>query len=209
MKSIGYSFWIGVARLLLLLLGPFRTIGRSRQPKKPGFLIISNHISDLDPLAVQLASRSHVYFMAKSELFSMRFVGKFLRYWGAFPVERGAPDRGAIKHAIALLKEGKTVCIFPEGQLSADGKLQAFLPGAMLVAKQAKCEISCLGIQGLNRIMPYGTTVPRPAFHVCTAEFGASRQATKQDDLTELAQWAHEEIARILDTNEETPSNLM
>ena len=85
--------------------------------------------------------------MAKSELFEMRGLGPVIRWFGAFPVQRGAPDRQALKIAIGLLKRGEAVCIFPEGQIGDYPHLLPLLPGVALVAKASGVPIIPCGLQ--------------------------------------------------------------
>ena len=56
--------------------------------------------------------------MAKQELFDIPVFGPAIRQLHAFPVKRGAADRGAIKAALLLLQEGKCLGLFPEGTRS-------------------------------------------------------------------------------------------
>ncbi|MBL8087352.1 MAG: 1-acyl-sn-glycerol-3-phosphate acyltransferase [Chthonomonas sp.] len=195
--KLGYRLVVGIARGLFWVLGAVRVRGSASVPDKGAVLIVANHRSDCDPPVVQIATPRHVHFMAKSELFEMPSVGWFLRWWQAFPVKRGAPDRGALREAINRLKAGHCVCIFPEGQLSATGLLQEVLPGAMLVARQAGVPMVCLGLQGTNRVMPYGSLVPRPSLHSIRAEFGDRRMVTNDDSNEELALWVEGELKRL------------
>lgn len=183
--------------LVFLLLGPFQVKGRSRVPKEGGVLIISNHIADIDPVAVQYSSPRHIRFMAKSELFSMKVLGPLMRWFGAFPVRRGAPDRVALKHAIQLLKAGEAVCIFPEGRLSKDGKLQPLLPGAMLIAKQAECPIICCLLTNTNKVMPYGTLIPRPSFRRTVTIWGNVKDFKQSSSIDEILEWTESELRRL------------
>jgi 1-acyl-sn-glycerol-3-phosphate acyltransferase len=187
-------------RVLFTLLGPVRVRDRNKQPTTGGLLILANHRSDCDPIVVQLASPRHVYFMAKSELWEIGWLKKFLDFWGAFPVNRGAPDRAAIKKAVELLKAGHCVCIFPEGKLSETGRLQEILPGALLVAKMAGTPFQCLGIQRSEKIIPYGSLVPRPAWGYVTATWGEVNYIDSTSDVRDFAQHVHTELRTL--TNE-------
>lgn len=182
---------------LLLMLGPVKVIGRYRVPKQGGLLILSNHLADVDPVVIWYASRRPIHFMAKSELFEMRILGRFIRYCRAFPVKRGEPDRQAIKHAVRLLRAGECVAIFPEGQLSEDGRLQPILPGAGLIAKMARTPILCCGLTGTQRIMPYGTTIPRPAFGGVRVVWGEVREFPDDSDVETIVAWATRELAEL------------
>src|SRR5579862_9660938 len=139
-----------LCRILFWLLGPIKSIGAYRVPKKGPVLILSNHLADVDPIVVQVACHRAVHFMAKSELFEMRLIGRIIRWFQAFPVKRGEPDRAAMRHAIDLLKMGEAVCVFPEGQLSEDGELQELKPGIALIVRQAadpSLSVICCGVR--------------------------------------------------------------
>lgn len=197
--------WFVVALLwpLLFILGPVKVIGRYRVPKTGGLLILSNHLADVDPIVIWYASRRPIHFMAKSELFAMRLLGSFIRRFKAFPVRRGEPDRQAIKHAIKLLKAGECVGIFPEGQLSEDAKLQPILPGIGLIAKMAGVPILCCGLHGTHRMMPYGTTIPRPAFGGVSATWGEVKQFPKDAEVEEIVAWVDSQLRNLTDQLED------
>ncbi|HRJ27708.1 MAG TPA: lysophospholipid acyltransferase family protein [Fimbriimonadaceae bacterium] len=186
-----------VAALVMTVLGPFRVRGRRHVPRRGGVLILSNHLADIDPVAVHLASPRLVHFMAKKELFEMRILGSVIRFFKAFPVQRGAPDRAALRRAIELLQAGEVVCIFPEGQLSESGDLLPILPGAALVAKRAGVPIVCCGLRNTQRIMPYGQFIPRPAFRWVTAEFSPPLVLGPDAEVEEIAEQVAQTLARM------------
>lgn len=183
----------------MFFLGPVRVVGRYRVPKTGGLLILSNHLADVDPVVLWYASRRPIHFMAKSELFEMRILGRLIRVFKAFPVKRGEPDRQAIKHAIRLLKAGECVAVFPEGQLSEDGRLQPILPGVGLIAKLAGVPILCSGLRGTQRMMPYGTTIPRPAFGGVTVNWGEVREFPKDAEIEEITAWTESQLRMLTD----------
>lgn len=182
---------------LVTLLGPFIVKNRRQIPKSGGLLILANHISDFDPVLVQLACPRPVHFMAKSELFQMPILGKLITWYGAFPVRRGEPDRASLERAIELLRAGEVVCIFPEGRLSRTGELLPLNPGAALVARKGKAALICVGIQGANRIIPFGKYVPRPAFRRVFARWGAAIPADQMNSAQEILSWAESELKEL------------
>ena len=183
--------------LLMLLLGPVRTKGRKNVPRTGGLLILSNHIADLDPVAVQIACKRPIHYMAKSELFKIPVLKHLIRWFHAFPVKRGAPDRAAIQHAIDLLRSGEAVCIFPEGQLSEDGRLQPLLAGSALIVRKADVPVLCCGLRNTNRVMPYGKVLPRPAFCFTRVDWGGARKFEDGTTDEEILAWATQELLRL------------
>ncbi len=194
--ALGLPLMRAFAWVLMTLLGPLRRSGANRVPKKGGVLILANHLADIDPIVVQLASKRPIYFMAKSELFEMKGVRYILKLCRAFPVKRGEPDRNSLKHAISLLREGQAVCVYPEGELSETGKLLPLKPGVALIIRQAEACVICLGITGSGRVMPYGTIIPRPAFHTIRAQWGEPRAFTKEDSAETILEWATQELLK-------------
>lgn len=186
-----------VAWILFTLLGPTRIFGRKRVPRRGGLLILANHRADVDPVLVQMACPRPVYFMAKSELFGMRLLGWAIRFFRAFPVRRGEPDREAIKKAVAYLKAGETVCVFPEGELSESGQMLPLKPGVALIVRMAQVPVICLGLEGTRRILPYGKLIPRPAFGWVTARWGDARQFDPHAAAEEILDWADSELRRL------------
>lgn len=182
---------------LFFVLGPVRVIGRYRVPKRGALLILSNHRADVDPPVIWYASTRPIHFMAKSELFDIRVLGKFIRWCRAFPVKRGEPDRQAIRHAVNLLKAGECVCVFPEGQLSETGDLQPILPGAALIARMAGVPVLCCGVVGTERMMPYGKVTPRPAFGGVSVTWGSVKQFDKGVEIEEIVEWATAQLREL------------
>ncbi len=112
-------------RIIRGLLGfPVRLLFRIRyknRKKEPTcaegpYLVCANHQTVLDVVFIAASlKRQQPHFMAKAELFRVPFLGWLVRKLGAFPVSRGKGDVGAVKHAIGLLKSGRSVGMFPQG----------------------------------------------------------------------------------------------
>lgn len=188
------------AFFIFLVLGPVRTVGRYRVPKAGGLIVLSNHLADIDPVVVQMACPREVYFMAKSEIFEIPLLGRIIRLFRAFPVRRGEPDREAIKRAVSFAQSGKVVCIFPEGQLSEDGGLQELKPGVALIVRMARCPVICITLRNTNRIMPYGSLVPRPSFRTTLVTWSEPKEFDAHDDTQTILQWAEAQFRSELDS---------
>jgi 1-acyl-sn-glycerol-3-phosphate acyltransferase len=200
-------FCRGVAWLFFLIVGPIRSRGTYRVPRRGPVLILSNHLADVDPAVIQVACSRPIHFMAKSELFDIRVLGTLIRWFQAFPVKRGEPDRASMRHAIELLRIGEAVSIFPEGQLSESGELQELKPGIALIVRQAASAaplpVICCGLRNTNLVMPYGRLVPRMSWRRVYVEWGEVREFAKGSTSEEILTWAEGQL-RLLSEAPET-----
>ncbi len=91
-----------------------RVTGVEQIPTNGPAIIAPNHKNFLDPFFIAIATRRHVRYMAKIELFKGPLAWLFPRL-GGFPVRRGEADAEALKTARAILAAGGIVVVFPEG----------------------------------------------------------------------------------------------
>lgn len=117
--------------------------GRENIPKeKGGFIVASNHVSNLDPPMVGIVFRGKYTFMAKDELFHVNpFFTWLITRLGAFPVKRGAKDLAVIDKALESLKKGRIFVIFPEGTRSKTGELGKPKSGVAITAIKAAAPV--------------------------------------------------------------------
>jgi 1-acyl-sn-glycerol-3-phosphate acyltransferase len=186
-----------VSWAIFTILGPTRVFHRHRVPSQGGLVILANHRADVDPVLVQIACPRTVYFMAKSELFQMRILGRAIRCFRAFPVKRGEPDKTAIKRAVAYVKAGQAVCVFPEGELSETGEMLPLKPGVALIIRMAQAPVICVGLKGTAKMLPYGKLIPRPAFGWIEARWGEPRTFEHHESGEAILDWAQKELASL------------
>ena len=134
--------------ILYVIVYPFfklffrcKYVNRDNLPKTGNYILCSNHVHNLDPVLIALGQRRAFVTMAKSELFKNKLIGAFLRYMGAFPVERGKGDTGAIGYAEQALKDGHAMLIFFEGTRSKTGALLRPKTGVSMIAYQTQSPI--------------------------------------------------------------------
>ena len=138
--------------LHFLLVWPIRIIfrirvtGKKNEPRRKDgpYLVCANHQTVLDPVFIAAATgRQQPHFMAKESLFRVFFLGRLVRWIGAFPVSRGRSDVGAIKHTIQLIESGRSVGMFPQGTRcpGEDPKNTKVKPGVGMIAARTGVQI--------------------------------------------------------------------
>ncbi len=146
-KKSGSKLYRTVYAIFAKLVGLFfrvKVVGRENEPDEGGFMVCANHTSGTDPVVICYAFRKHqVRFMAKKELFRIPVLGWLLGLLGAFPVDRGGSDVGAIKKSVNILKEGQSMGIFPQGHRypEVDPRGTPLKNGAALICTRAEADI--------------------------------------------------------------------
>lgn len=176
---------------------PMRWRGRRSLPSNGPVLVLANHVSNADPVLAQFCSPRHLRFMARRELFEMGRLGRFIGWFGAFPVSQSTADVGALKTALRLLQDGQAVLVFPEGRLSPDGALTELLPGAAMLALRSGAPTVCLGLCGTPRLMPYPSERPRWAGAWLVGRWGEPRTFPPDAQPDDVLEWARSELVRL------------
>ena len=102
-------------------------------------MIAPNHKSFWDAFFLAAVLPRRIFFMGKSELFEGR-AGRLLLALGGFPVRRGASDAEAVETALAILRRGDALALFPEGTRVADPEaLGTPRKGAARLAIEGEC----------------------------------------------------------------------
>ncbi|HEX6873869.1 MAG TPA: lysophospholipid acyltransferase family protein [Micromonosporaceae bacterium] len=125
------GFW---RRLAVVLVKPVMTVmtrrswtGMSHLPATGPVIVVANHMSHADPLVLA----HYLYdagrwpaFLAKASVFEVPVVGWILRACDQTPVSRGTVDAvKALDAAVAAIKAGKAVVIYPEGTTTKEPDL--------------------------------------------------------------------------------------
>jgi 1-acyl-sn-glycerol-3-phosphate acyltransferase len=157
-----YGILKPLAVILMRVFFRLEVRGREHVPATGPVLIVSNHVSVLDPPFVGASAPRPLHFLAKEELFRVPVLGRLIHALNARPVRRDGSDSRALKTALRLLAERRAVLVFPEGTRGVEGRLAAGKPGAGMLAVMSGAPVVPVFVSGTARALPPGRALPRP-----------------------------------------------
>jgi 1-acyl-sn-glycerol-3-phosphate acyltransferase len=139
--------------VLRALVGPFirRALGfhckRANIPTPA--LIVSNHVTNYDPILLGLSFRKHMYFVASEHTMRWGMASKLIRVVFA-PVIRvkGKTETAAALKIMRRIKKGGTVCMFAEGNRTFSGVTDEIYPATGKLAKMSGCSLVTFKMRG-------------------------------------------------------------
>jgi long-chain acyl-CoA synthetase len=159
---------------LAKLLFRFKVRNVEKIPHQYPFLICPNHLSYLDPFFVVAALPyrviKRIFFLGYSEYFQggpLGFLGRMIK---VIPVDPDKQLRQALRLAAEGLKQGRLLCVFPEGERSIDGTLKTFRKGPATLASELMAPVIPAAIQGTFEVWRRG--VSRIRLHPVSLRFG-------------------------------------
>jgi 1-acyl-sn-glycerol-3-phosphate acyltransferase len=160
----------GVVTLLNAVMRPLTRRdwrGQDKLPQTGGVIVVANHISNTDPLALgQFLAYSGRWprFLAKASIFKVPVLGGILRACGQLPVERNSKRSGeGLAAAIEAVEQGRAVVVYPEGTISKDPDLWPMVgrTGAARIALRTGCPVIPVGQWGAQELL-YGDQLGFP-----------------------------------------------
>jgi 1-acyl-sn-glycerol-3-phosphate acyltransferase len=145
-----YRVAMGVCVPLVGLWGRLQVEGLEVLPRSGPTLVIANHDSQTDPLAVGVAARKRrqIRALAKRSLWDKPGLGRVLDGMGQIPIERAAGDADALVNAVAALRHGSCIGVFPEGTISVGRTLRARSGIGRLALEVPEARLVCAAVEG-------------------------------------------------------------
>ena len=163
--------------------------GLSRIPRKGPVIVVSNHISNLDPIFMVQATRRPIHFLSKKENFESPIKRFVMTSTGQIETYRQTGARDALARAVDVLDAGLALGIYPEGTRSRRREppyLQKGKTGiARLAARFPNVPVVTMVMIGTQNMMSPGSKMIRPW----------KRVVVKIDEPITFAQWAASEQA--------------
>jgi 1-acyl-sn-glycerol-3-phosphate acyltransferase len=148
-----------IGRAFLRLAGiPFTVEGLDRLPKTP-CVVVANHASYIDAIAIVAALPPDFAFVIKKEMVRVPLAGLLLRRLGSQFVERFDRHKGAsdARRVLKLAATGQSLMFFPEGTFIESRQIGKFLGGAFTIAARAQMPVVAVAIHGTRAVMPPGS----------------------------------------------------
>lgn len=151
-----------LVRLFVKLYCRMQSEGREFVPRRGPLIVASNHVSWLDTLFLGAAVPRLIHYIAAREYYDRWYLKWIMWLFGTIPVERGKGHRRPLKQALALLRRGRVLGLFPEGRMSLTGRMQTLERGISLLAAETGAPILPVAIIGGYDVMGPHIHFPRP-----------------------------------------------
>jgi 1-acyl-sn-glycerol-3-phosphate acyltransferase len=150
------NFWyrvtIGITGTYYRLAGmKMKVSGTENIPPGPK-IIVGNHPNATDAFTMPFIFKEQLIFLIEDKVFDIPLIGYIFRKADQIPVFAGQ-GRDAIKTAIERLREGYTVCIFPEGKLTSTHKVSHTGTGVARLAVESDAPILPIGFYVPNKFI--------------------------------------------------------
>ena len=136
-----YNVMAGLVKIFLFPFYRIKVFGKENIPEGKGIIVCANHWSNLDPFFLAISLPIKFNFMAKKELFEIPVLRGILKKAGVFPVDRQGSDIKSLRHAMSVIKDGKTLGIFPEGTRVKEVNRENMHEGVGFIALKSNADI--------------------------------------------------------------------
>jgi 1-acyl-sn-glycerol-3-phosphate acyltransferase len=205
--AILYRFGRAGVRAALFLSGTRVIVeGLERLADPRNTVVMSNHVSHLDPPVLFQVLGVDFKAVAKKEVFAAPFFGSVLRMAGFVEVDRADREqaRRAMDRTAQSLRDGACFLVFPEGTRSRTGQLGEFKKGAFVAAIEARSRILPVTVEGTREMMPRGSLAIRPGVVRVRVLDPVSTEGYSYADRDRLASEVRARIAAALAPGEAT-----
>ncbi|TAL22955.1 MAG: long-chain fatty acid--CoA ligase [Nitrospirae bacterium] len=159
------SALMGAIKLFLKIFFRLDVKGKENIPDSP-FIITPNHCSYLDVFVIAsglpLKMLRNLYFHGFQTYFANRLTAFIARLAHVIPIDPDAFLEKALQLSGYVLRNKKSLCIFPEGGRSYDGNLMEFKKGIGILALEMNVPVVPAAIKGSFEALPKGAFLPKP-----------------------------------------------
>jgi len=165
LSLIIYNSFCKIFHFLTKFIWRTKIIGSENIPIDGPCIICPNHCSFLDAFLIlpslPKALRSNIFFLGYHIYFDITIIRNFIKLGRIIPLDPAANLVDSMRACGYVLRHGKTICLFPEGNISPDGKLLPFKKGVGVLAKELNIPLIPTLISGAFEALPRGNKFPR------------------------------------------------
>ncbi len=163
----------------------FHVEGKEKIPQNEPVIYTPNHSGMFDIPAVVLNTPKPPIFMAKKELASFPMLKQWMWVIDCVFVDRKNKNsaRSSLQDAIDMVKNGRSLVVFPEGTRSKDGTLGKFKGGAMKVAMESGAKVVPVLIEGSRERLEATGSITGGTVHITFLDPIETKGLTKEDFL--------------------------
>lgn len=185
------------AWLILRTTGVRVTVrGFDRLDLNRSYVFASNHQSIYDiPIAFSVLPLQ-LRIVAKDSLGRFPFLGWHLRRTGHLLVDRRNPGAGIVKKMARLVRDARSLIVFPEGTRSVDGTVGRFKGGMFLVAIDAGLPVVPVSIEGSRHVMLKGRLMTCPGHVTVTIHDPIPTAGVGRSGARDLAERVRDVVAQ-------------
>jgi 1-acyl-sn-glycerol-3-phosphate acyltransferase len=149
-KAIGYT--------IIFFFTKFYKVKKKMPPEvqklKPPYLLLSNHVGYWDPFIIAYFMPDYVQYVSSDAAFRKPLQGFFLRGMGVIPKKKNIRDSKVIRDIVAVVKQGRSVGIFPEAVRNWAGKTQPMDKSIAKLIKLLGVPVVAPVLKGMNLFNP-------------------------------------------------------
>jgi long-chain acyl-CoA synthetase len=163
---LGMLLFAEFLHLVFRVIWGLKVSGTENIPRKIKCILCVNHSSYLDAFIVDAAMpaslRKGIFFVGFKAYFEQPFIRNIIKYIRVIPIDPSVRFVEAMQASAYVLKNNKMVCIFPEGQMTIDGKVKEFKKGVGILAKELNISLVPVLITGSYESWSRTRSFPRP-----------------------------------------------
>lgn len=181
-----------VCFLLTRVCYRIKVVGIENVPSQGGALLVSNHVSWVDPLLLNATQQRRIRFVMDRDMYDAIPLKPLFRLMGVIPISANDPPKKIItslRQARAAMDAGFMVCIFAEGSMTRTGMLRSFKRGFERIMKDSDYQIIPIYLGGMwGSIFSYYydrpvSTLPRKFPYPVSIHFGRPMPTNSAADL--------------------------
>ncbi len=178
--SPGFGTWLGCfvfTRFVYVFFRMFSSLkveGKDNFPKTGPYILYGNHTSYFDGLLVGVSvprfPRLDLFFVGFRPYFDVPIIRNLVKIGRIIPLDFSSHLLEAMRSCYYVLKNGKNLCLFPEGMRTLDGEIGEFKKGLGILAKETKAKLVPVILEGAYQTWPRTSRFPKR--HPINVRFG-------------------------------------